>query len=240
MRPSHIGWVLVGAGVVVLSGCTRDFRPQSIRMWNDSRLKPYEASPLPNEQSSSRLPPPGTIARDELAVDDPIRTGRSGGKLVSASPIPVTRALLERGQARFLISCSPCHGKLGDGVGIAVRRGFPHPPDYALRRLRRADVGHFYDVMTNGYGVMYSYAQSVSIHDRWAIAAYIRVLQASRPEILKDPYEDQRRRARLTGIADPGREERYTNPPTHETEPGGEPIPASPTTGVGVRPGGAH
>ena len=82
---------------------------------------------------------------------------------------------------------------------MIVHRGFPHPPDYALTRLRKAPIGHFFDVMTNGYGVMYSYASRVNIQDRWAIAAYIRVIQAARPEVTIDKYEAEREKARQMG-----------------------------------------
>src|SRR5579875_3361481 len=93
---------------------------------------------------------------------------------------PVTLALLQRGQERFRIYCTPCHSELGDGNGMIVQRGFPHPPDYTEQRLLDAPVQHFFDVITNGYGVMYSYADRVPVSDRWAIAAYIRALQLSR------------------------------------------------------------
>jgi hypothetical protein len=94
-------------------------------------------------------------------------------------PYPVTMKLLERGQERFQIYCVPCHSPLGDGDGMVARRGFPHPPSYHIARLRQAPDRHFYDVMTNGYGIMYSYADRVSPEDRWAIVAYIRALQRS-------------------------------------------------------------
>src|SRR3954470_6790894 len=95
-------------------------------------------------------------------------------------PPPVTLALLERGQERFRIYCTPCHSELGDGHGMIVQRGFPPPPDYTIQRLMDAPVQHFYDVITNGYGVMYSFANRVQPNDRWAIAAYIRTLQHAR------------------------------------------------------------
>jgi mono/diheme cytochrome c family protein len=92
---------------------------------------------------------------------------------------PVTLALLDRGQGRFRIYCTPCHSERGDGHGMVVQRGFPAPPSYHTDRLRQAPVQHFYDVMTNGYGAMYSFANRVQPADRWAIAAYIRALQRS-------------------------------------------------------------
>ena len=95
------------------------------------------------------------------------------------APPPVTLALLERGRERFHIYCTPCHSELGDGHGMIVQRGFPAPPSYHIARLRDAPVQHFYDVITNGYGAMYSFAYRVQPDDRWAIAAYIRALQHS-------------------------------------------------------------
>jgi len=182
-----------------LASCTRDNRFQAISMWNESRLKPLEESPLAGTRSSSRPIPPGTIALGEPAPDDPVNTGRTAGKLAAVSPVPITQKVLERGQNRFNIYCSPCHSRVGDGNGAIVQRGFPHPPDYALVRLRNAPIGHFFDVMTNGYGVMYSYASRVDIQDRWAIASYIRVIQASRPPVTVDIYEAERAKARQMG-----------------------------------------
>jgi mono/diheme cytochrome c family protein len=94
-------------------------------------------------------------------------------------PPPLTLALLQRGQQRYRIYCTPCHSELGDGNGMVVQRGFPHPPSYDIDRLRHAPTQHFYDVITHGYGAMYSFAGRVAPHDRWAIAAYIRALQLS-------------------------------------------------------------
>jgi mono/diheme cytochrome c family protein len=98
---------------------------------------------------------------------------------VAPKPPPVTLALLQRGQQRFRIDCTPCHSELGDGRGMVVQRGFPAPPSYHIARLRQAPTQHFYDVMTHGYGAMYSFAGRVAPPDRWAIAAYIRALQLS-------------------------------------------------------------
>ena len=103
-----------------------------------------------------------------------------------AAPPPVTLALLQRGQQRFRIYCTPCHSELGDGHGMIVQRGFPPPPDYTMPRLLSAPVQHFYDVMTAGYGAMYSFADRVQPSDRWAIAAYIRALQLARHATLDE------------------------------------------------------
>jgi mono/diheme cytochrome c family protein len=187
-------------GIPLLSGCTRDGHFRPVSMWNESRLKPLEESPLAEEQSSSLPLVPGTVARGDIGGEDPSTAGRVGNQLATKLPFPVTAAVLARGQDRFNIYCSPCHNRIGDGEGMIVKRGFPHPPDYAIPRLRNAPVGHFYNVMTNGYGVMYSYAARVPPSDRWAIAAYIRLLQADRPVVPVDRWAAQRIRARATGV----------------------------------------
>lgn len=115
--------------------------------------------------------------RDKRVGPGPIPAAIIDHGAKPVSPPPVTLALLRRGQERFRIYCTECHSELGDGNGMVVQRGFPHPPSYHEARLRNAPTQHFYDVMTNGYGVMYSFAYRVQPVDRWAIAAYIRALQ---------------------------------------------------------------
>jgi mono/diheme cytochrome c family protein len=123
--------------------------------------------PKHNAYSSAAVGP-GPVPADTVQFEE------------SPAPVPpVTLALLQRGQQRFRIYCTPCHSELGDGRGMIVQRGFPAPPSYHTDRLRAAPVQHFYDVITRGYGVMFSYAARVAPADRWAIAAYIRALQAS-------------------------------------------------------------
>src|SRR5205823_15043450 len=104
----------------------------------------------------------------------------------------------ERGRQRFEINCSPCHGRTGQGNGMIVQRGFPAPPSYHIDRLRQAPVGHFYDVITQGYGIMYSYAERVAPADRWAIAAYIRALQLSQHATLADLSPNERAQLEAT------------------------------------------
>lgn len=133
-------------------------------MANQPKLNPYEL-PYGARTTWPVDPPANAIARDDDAK--------------APSPPPVTLALLERGRQRFDINCSPCHGRDGEGNGMIVQRGFPRPPSYFIDRLRNVPSQHFYDVITHGYGVMYSYADRVQPADRWAIAAYIRALQAS-------------------------------------------------------------
>lgn len=121
---------------------------------------------------------------------EPAGTVRFGER--PTPPPPVSLALIERGQARFRIFCTPCHSELGNGQGMIVQRGFSPPPDYTEARLRAAPTQHFYDVITNGYGAMYSFAQRVPPEDRWAIAAYIRALQLSQHATLADLSPEQR------------------------------------------------
>lgn len=104
---------------------------------------------------------------------------RGGGATMTSFPFPVTKVVLDRGKERYEIYCAPCHGKTGAGDGMIVRRGFSQPPTYHQDRLREAPVGHYFDVITNGFGAMYPYASKVSPEDRWAITAYIRALQLS-------------------------------------------------------------
>jgi mono/diheme cytochrome c family protein len=147
-------------------------------MANQPKRLPYE---LPYGAQSSHwpaLPPDHTVARDADFHPPP--------------PPPVTMALFERGQQRFDIYCAPCHSRVGDGNGMIVQRGFPHPPSYYEARLRQAPNQHFYDVITHGYGAMYSYADRVSPADRWAIVAYIRALQASASASVADVPADHR------------------------------------------------
>ncbi|HVU33803.1 MAG TPA: cytochrome c [Opitutaceae bacterium] len=129
--------------------------------------------------TSAQLPPEHTVRHRARLPDPAFETGERDGKLLNAIPVPVTPELLARGQQRFNIYCAVCHGPDGYGDGIVVRRGFPAPPSYHDARLRNAPVGHFFQVMTRGYGAMYSYADRLTANDRWAVAAYIRALQLS-------------------------------------------------------------
>lgn len=128
-----------------------------------------EVQPKVPPLTQPRTPPAGTVPADADLADIP-----------ADNPYPVSMALLQRGQQRFDIFCAPCHGRTGDGQGMIPQHGFPHPPDYAEPRLLAASERHFYDVISNGYGVMYPYGSRVPPADRWAIAAYIRVLQYAR------------------------------------------------------------
>jgi mono/diheme cytochrome c family protein len=118
---------------------------------------------------------------------------------MTTPPFALTPQVMDRGQERFNINCSPCHGRLGYGNGMVVQRGFLAPPSYHIDRLRQAPIGHFYDVMTNGFGAMSSYADKVAPNDRWAIAAYIRALQLSQHATIDDAPPEERAKLQSGG-----------------------------------------
>jgi mono/diheme cytochrome c family protein len=162
-------------------------------MFNQPPGKPLERSEyFPDNDMASRPVVPNTVARGHLEEDEAFYRGKVGLNLVETFPYPITPALLERGRERFDIYCSVCHDRTGQGNGMIVQRGFPVPPSFHIDRLRRAPIGHFIDVMVEGYGVMYSYAERVRPEDRWAIAAYIRALQLSRNATLTNVPPDLR------------------------------------------------
>jgi mono/diheme cytochrome c family protein len=172
---TRLGMWTVALGMISLAGCHTD-------MWVQPRDKVLNASEFFADGRSSRPPVPGTVAHGNVQPADGYHTGWENGKLVKELPVPLTRELLYRGQERFNIYCAPCHGKTGDGKGMITQRGLilrRQPANYHTDRLRQIAIGHFFDVITNGYGIMYSYAGRVDIPDRWAIAAYIRALQYS-------------------------------------------------------------
>jgi cytochrome c len=161
-------------------------------MFQQPKSNPLSASDFFLDGAGSRPLVPGTVARGHLEENQPFYTGKRGTNLVETFPLPITRAVLDRGRERYDIYCSVCHGRTGDGNGMIPQRGFPAPPSYHIDRLRQAPVGHFFDVITQGYGVMYSYASRVAPEDRWAITAYVRALQLSHDARLKDVPDDVR------------------------------------------------
>jgi mono/diheme cytochrome c family protein len=148
-------------------------------MANEPRYKPLAASTFFADGRSARDLVPGTVARGQLSLEDPLYAGRGQGAEITELPLPLTPALVARGQERFNIYCAPCHDSVGTGHGMVVRRGYPNPPSFHIPRLRQAPIGHFVAVMADGYGAMPNYDAVVSPPDRWAIAAYIRALQLS-------------------------------------------------------------
>ena len=155
-------------------------------MYDQAKYLPYRGSPLFADGRASRPLVEDTIPVGGFDRDNTKLAWKVDNKFVDQFPMAVTPALLKRGQERFNIYCSECHGPTGFGDGMIVQRGFPPPPSYHIDRLRKAAPGYFVDVMTNGFGVMYPYADRVTLEDRWAIAAYIRALQRSEDGKLAD------------------------------------------------------
>ena len=187
------GWALefgrwkfvIVLSALALAACRQD-------MHDAPRYEPLEASTFFLDGRSARLPVANTVARGQLREDPLLYEGKIDGQLANEFPMPVTAEVMARGQERFNVFCSPCHGRTGQGNGMVVQRGFRAPPSYHEDRLRNAPVGYFFDVMTHGFGAMQDYAAQVPVADRWAIAAYIRALQYSQRATVDDVPVDQR------------------------------------------------
>ena len=176
--------ILAACLLMTSAGCRQN-------MHNQNKLEPYEASAFFADGQGSRQLPAGTVPRNAYGEEiapytglvvtpaPPMQPSQAATSPGAAPAPPVTMAMLRRGQERFNIFCSPCHGRTGDGLGMIVRRGYKQPPSFHEPRLRSAPADHFVTTMTEGFGVMPSYAEEVSPVDRWAIAAYIRALQYS-------------------------------------------------------------
>lgn len=155
-------------------------------MHDQPKYEPLEASSTFSDGRSSRPLVEGTIARGHLNEDVALYTGKIGSEYVLKVPFELTEQIVDRGQERYNIFCTPCHDLVGNGVGMVVRRGFKRPASLHIPRLREAADGYFYDVITNGFGAMSSYADQVPVRDRWAIVAYIRALQLSQHAQIQD------------------------------------------------------
>jgi Cytochrome C oxidase, cbb3-type, subunit III len=189
----------LGAVAMLLAGCRLDMHVQP-------KYLPEEPSSFFDDGRSERPVVPGTVARGQLHTDELLYTGKENGVVADKFPFPITHADLERGRERYNIYCTPCHDYTGGGQGMIVQRGFPSPPSFHLDSLRKAPAGHFFEVITNGFGSMYSYASRVEPEDRWRIAAYIRALQLSQHATMQDVPANER--TKLT-------EENTGKPPEH-------------------------
>lgn len=168
------GMVTLTVAIMAISACRRDMQDQP-------KYLPLQASAFFVNGRASRPVPPNTVARGHLNDTDPFHTGAENGTFLNTIPMPITKPLLERGQQRYNIYCSPCHSELGDGNGMVARRGFKTPASFHNDRLRQAPPGYVFQVISNGYGAMPDYADQIPhVEDRWAIVAYIRALQLSR------------------------------------------------------------
>ena len=161
-------------------------------MQDTPKAKTFRPSQFFDDRLTARPLVAGTVPAGGLADEEVLYNGSVNGRLVTVFPFPVTRDVLARGRERYNIFCAPCHGRTGDGNGMIARRGFRHPPSYHIYRLRNAPVGHYYDVITHGFGSMYDYADRVAPRDRWAIIAYIRALQLSQNAAIADVPESTR------------------------------------------------
>lgn len=177
---------------LLLAGCRQDMHDQP-------KFKPYAKNDFFADLRSERPKVDGTIARGQLREDELLETGKVAGTLSEVFPFPVTASVLERGRDRYDIYCSPCHGRTGAGDGMIVRRGYRRPPSYHQDRLRQAAPGYLFDVASRGFGLMPEYATQVPAPDRWAIIAYLRVLQRSQRATLADVPERDRQRLETPG-----------------------------------------
>ena len=185
MTSNRIRHSAIALVLLPLIGCRQDMHDQP-------RYKPLAASEFFSDHRASRPTVEGTVARGHLRIDEARYTGKIAGEDIDQFPIPINRADIERGRTRFNIYCTPCHGRLGDGNGMVVLRGFRQATSYYTDKLMKAPVGHFFDVMTNGFGAMPSYASRIEPDDRWRIVAYIRALQLSESAKITDVPADQR------------------------------------------------
>lgn len=168
------------------SACRRDMQDQP-------RYEPYGRSSFFADHRQARPLPEGSVARGHLNADTYFYSGKTqDGEPASAFPMPVTMEVLRRGRERYGIYCTPCHGETGVGNGMVVQRGFPQAASFHEQRLRDSEPGYFFDVITNGFGVMPSYAAQVPVADRWAIIAYINALQLSQNASIREVPKDQR------------------------------------------------
>ena len=181
-RPSGLLAVLLCAALAG-GACRQDMHDQP-------KLEAYESNDFFADGRAMRTIPEGTVARGQLFEDELLYTGKVGGQVSEELPFPVTRELLQQGRERFEVYCTPCHGQSGMGNGMVVQRGYRVPPSFHAEPQRSRPVGHYFDVMTNGFGVMPDYRAQVTPEERWAIAAYIRALQLSqRAEVADVPAD---------------------------------------------------
>ena len=214
---------------LALAGCSR------LDMQDQPKYKPQRPSNFFVDGRSGRPQVEGTVARGDMEEDVAFYEGKNDkGDDVDVFPVAVDKAFLQRGQQRYEIYCSPCHGRIGNGLGMIVRRGFKQPPSYHIERLRTAPVGHLYDVVTNGYGAMLNYAAQVQVRDRWAIVAYIRALQYSQNVNINDLSAEARAKVPAQGQASAEYQAAERFQPLVPADADFNNFPAEPATPAGV------
>jgi hypothetical protein len=181
-RMAVVSWAVAA---FALSGCRQD-------MHNQPKYIPLRSSEFFPNGRSAQDPVPGTVAHEPLQEDSFFYTGKIGGKEQDRFPFPVTEQVMQRGRERYDIYCSPCHSRVGDGNGMIVKRGYRQAANFHLPRYLSQPVGHYYDVISHGWGAMPDYAAQIEPADRWAIAAYIRALQQAQTGTANDVPADQR------------------------------------------------
>lgn len=164
--------LFIFCGLFLFNACRQDMADQPA-------YRPLQESTFFSDGLASRQLVPGTVARGQLRDDIHLYTGKKDGQLVTTFPFPVNKEVVKRGQERFNIYCAPCHGQTGAGNGMIVQRGFKKAASYYDSEVRNKSVGHYFDVITNGFGAMAGYSAQVNVRDRWAIVSYIRALQES-------------------------------------------------------------
>jgi mono/diheme cytochrome c family protein len=185
--------LLIFSSTIALAGCDYTMRQDMANQPRQNTLSPSSlfADGRSERQLLDNTVPRGSVEEDALFVP----------KDSNAFPLPITQQLLERGQERYNIFCTPCHGIQGDGLGMVAMRGMKHPPSYHQDRLRQEPNGYIYDVITNGFGAMYGYSAQIPPRDRWAIIAYVRALQLSRNARVADLPADVREKLMAQGAA---------------------------------------
>ena len=189
--------VILAMATLLVAGC-------SIRrnMYDQPKFEPYESTDFFGDRRSARPLPEHTVPVGFLREDTALYEGKVDGKFLTEIPVEVTAELLERGQNRFQIYCTPCHGASGYGNGMIVKRGYKQPPSYHSDDLRSnpdKPVGYLYHTVSNGFGVMAGYSYQLKPEDRWAVVAYIRALQLSQYARADDLSETDRVRLAVSG-----------------------------------------
>jgi mono/diheme cytochrome c family protein len=168
-------------------------------MYQQPKDVPLQPSESFSDGRSARPLETDTVAQGQLRTNTLFYDGKAGGKDATTLPVPLTVQLLKRGEERYDIYCAPCHDRIGNGNGMIVQRGFRPPASFHIQRLRDAPVGHFYDVMSKGFGTMADFSSQITPEDRWAIAAYIRALQLSQHATLAEVPMEQKPKLEAQG-----------------------------------------